>query len=229
MQQLVKRGATPSGPVYGYKMVKDEDKNEKLGSHYSNPFNQAIRGAGKVGLQQLVKRGATPSGPVYGYKEVKDDENEKLGSHYSNPFNQVIRGAGNIGLQELVKRGATPSGPVYGYKMVTDKDEKLGEHSHYSNPFNQAIRGAGNIGLQQLESGSETTVAPVDGGLYLAKDQTLTYEAVLLMFVALLTMFLFKVFYSYNKGNSIDSNDMERILNGGSESVESDNVAIDQL
>ena len=40
IQMLNKRGASPSGPAYGYKQVSDEVGNGQAdgGSHFSNPF-----------------------------------------------------------------------------------------------------------------------------------------------------------------------------------------------
>ena len=117
LQELGVRGAAPSGPAYGYKMVTDDQADGAKQMIGTNPFNQVQRG-GWLDLQDLVKRGASPNGPAYGYKQVSDQSYQSQSNvtpkNY-NPFGQQIRG-GWLDLQALNKRGASPNGPVFGYR-----------------------------------------------------------------------------------------------------------------
>lgn len=54
LQELNMRGATPSGPVFGYKQAFDEPRQSQNSdpAQFSNPFNQKIRGANQQNVQQ---------------------------------------------------------------------------------------------------------------------------------------------------------------------------------
>ena len=83
VQALIKKGSTPHGPRFGYKQVIDDQSHEK--SHYSNPFNQTMRGA--IDQVNSTTEDIITSSMGYGYKEPTDEEELKELPHYANPFN----------------------------------------------------------------------------------------------------------------------------------------------